>query len=151
MSLAPDLADDISFRVDRLHPAAKLLPKRIVIDLAGHIQAPAVDPELDSMLGHIPSELAHGRRADVKLRQRRQIPPGLVVGVLAAVRTERPTDDREPVQVGRIRPILQDVVELKKPRLAWLNTPSRITRMPRACAASTSLRSAALPPSSGST
>ncbi len=39
----------------------------------------------------------------------------------------------------------------QNPRLAWLKTPSRTTRIPRPCAASSNSRSASFPPSSGST
>ena len=114
MGLVPDFAHDVRLGVRGLDSPPKLAPELVVVNLRRHIEPPAVNPELDPILGHAPEELAHSRRGGVELGQRGEAPPALIVRLLAAVGPQRPTLHREPVQVGRIGAVFQDVVELKE-------------------------------------
>jgi hypothetical protein len=85
MGLVPDLTDDIRFLVGLPDPIPKLLPERIIVDFAGHIEPPAVDAEIDPVFGDVEDELAHGRRIRVELGQGRDIPPGAITDGFQAV------------------------------------------------------------------
>ncbi len=54
----PDLADEIGIGTDRLAAPPELLPERLVIDLTGHVQPPAIDPEPEPVLRDGHQELA---------------------------------------------------------------------------------------------
>ena len=114
--LVPDLADDVRVGVAGADPAAELAPEVVVLDLAGHVQPPAVDAEVDPAPGDPEEELAHRGRLDVELRQGRQAPPGVIArGLLGVVGVQREARDVEPVEVGRVLAVLEDVVELEEP------------------------------------
>ena len=74
----PDFAHEIRLAVDALHPAAKLAPELVVVDLFRHIQAPTVDAELYPVRGDVPEELAHGGGVGVELGQSGNVPPRLI-------------------------------------------------------------------------
>ncbi len=54
----PDLADEVGVGTDRPTAPAELLPERLVVDLAGNVQPPAVDPEAEPVLGDAEQVLA---------------------------------------------------------------------------------------------
>ncbi len=111
----PDLADDVRLGVDGADPAAELAPEVVVVNLVGDIEPPAVDAELHPLAADVPEELADLVRIRIELRQGGQAPPGLVIGRLVrVVGEERELLDVEPVEIGRIRAVLQDVVELEE-------------------------------------
>jgi len=81
----------------------------------GHVEPPAVGAEVDPVPTDVPKELADGRRVGVKLGECVQAPPGVVPrGLRVVVGVHRPAVDGEPIQVGRILAVLQDVVELEE-------------------------------------
>ncbi len=111
----PDLADDVGVGVGGVDPVAELGPERAVVDLVGHVEPPAVGAEVDPVAADVPEELADGRGVGVELGQRVQPPPGVVAGRLAVVvGVQGPAVDAEPVEVGRILAVLEDVVELEE-------------------------------------
>ena len=76
--VVPNLTKHVCLGIDRLDPRAKLAPEPIVVNLHGHVQAPAVDAKLDPALCDIHQESAHVRTVRVELGQRRHVPPTLV-------------------------------------------------------------------------
>ena len=83
--VGPDLADDVRLGIAGLDPVAELAPERVVVDLVGDVEPPAVDAEIDPLPADAPEELADLGAAGVELGQGRQAPPGLVVGLLVGV------------------------------------------------------------------
>ena len=151
----PDFADDVGVRIALLHRRAEGLPEGDIVDLLRHVEPPAVDAEVDPVARHVQQVLAHACVLDVELGQRRHVPPGVVVvrvvGIVL-VGAQRPIVHDEPVDIGRIAAVLQDV--MKGPEAAAGMVEDAIQHdlhMSRAWAASSNSRSAALPPSSGST
>ena len=111
----PDFPDDVGVRVDGLHTAAELLPETVVVDLVGHVQPPAVDAEPDPVLGDLPQELAHGGVVGIEFGQGAVAPPRGVIGRAGVVvGLQRPGVHVKPVLVSAVRPLFQQVVELKE-------------------------------------
>ena len=111
----PDLADDVRLGVGRVDRPAELGPERAVVDLVGHVEPPAVGAEVDPVAADVPEELADGRGVGVELGQGVQAPPGVVArGLVVVIGVHRPAVDGEPVEVGRVLAVLQDVVELEE-------------------------------------
>ena len=111
--LAPDFADEVGIGVGRLHHVAELAPEGRIVDFVRHVEAPAVDAEVNPVLGHVEQEVLDLGVVGVKLRQGRQVVPGVVIVVLVGgrVRMERPVMDDEPVGVGGVGAVFEDVVE----------------------------------------
>jgi hypothetical protein len=66
--LGPDLADDVRLGVAGADPAAEFPPERLVVDLVGDVEPPAVDAEVDPLAADPPEELADCRGVGVELR-----------------------------------------------------------------------------------
>ena len=113
--VAPDLAHDVGVGIDGLHAPPELLPEGVVVDLVGHVQPPAIDTKLHPAFGHPPQELAHRLGTRIELGQRPVAPPRRVVGGPGVVvGRERKRPGVEPVQVGAVLALLQQVAELKE-------------------------------------
>ena len=54
----PDLPDEVGIGADRLAAPPELLPERLVVDLTGHVQPPAIDAEAEPVLRDRHQELA---------------------------------------------------------------------------------------------
>ncbi len=119
---APDLADQVGVRPDRAAAAAEVLPERLVVDLVGDVQSPAIDAEPEPVLGDAEQVLPNGGLAGVQLGQRRESPPrpiaegarwrpGRWVRQQRLSRVEGGIVEVEPAPVRRGGAILDDVVE----------------------------------------
>ena len=73
----PDLPDEVCVAGRRAHPRPEL-PPEVLADLLGDVEAPPVDPEADPVLGDLQHHRPQRRRVEVQLRERGQVPPGLV-------------------------------------------------------------------------
>ena len=105
-ALGPDLAHDVRLGVHRAAAAPELLPERLVADLGGHVEAPAVDPEAQPVLGHLHDVGADLGVVGVELGQGRQAPPGPVPQVpegLVAALVFRDADERLVRGIQRVR------------------------------------------------
>src|SRR6185436_3174750 len=85
LGLMPDFADNISFRINCTHSVAKFLPKGIIVDFGGYIQAPAVNTNFDPILGYLQQKFTHCRCVRVELWQGGQIPPAAITDGCDAV------------------------------------------------------------------
>ena len=56
--IMPNLANDISFWINGTHTSTKFLPERIIVNLAGHIETPAINAELDPIFRNIENKFA---------------------------------------------------------------------------------------------
>ena len=141
--MGPDLPDQIRLGIDGADPASELPPELGVVDLLGHIEAPAVDSLLHPVLRDFEQKLPDRLGIGVELRQRGKVSPGAVaediVGAsnaseLLSVFPARESDDTilileviriemEPVEVGRTRAVFQDMVELIKPSAHVVKDP----------------------------
>ena len=91
---------------------AEIVPESIVIDLVGHVQAPAVGALLDPVARHVQQELAHVGVGGIELGQALDAPPGLVIARFTGRESiHREAADVEPVAVGRVLLVLQDIGE----------------------------------------
>ena len=109
--LVPDLADDVRLGVHGPAAPPELVPERLVADLGRHVQAPAVDPEAEPVLGDLEEVLADLRVVGVELGQGGQPPPRPVAQAahrLVAARRRRarrararPGRRRDPSATGR--------------------------------------------------
>ncbi len=121
--VVPQLAHQVEVRVDLAGALPELLPEAGRDDLAGHVEPPAVDALARPVFPHLHQVLADVRVVGVELRQRRDAPPGVVVGRGVVVRVQRPALDVEPVDPGRFRTVLQQVAELEEPPAGVVEDP----------------------------
>jgi hypothetical protein len=49
----PDLANNVRFGVDGAHTKAEFLPERVIVNIAWHIEPPAVNAEFNPVLSHV--------------------------------------------------------------------------------------------------
>ena len=108
---APDLADEVGVRADGPAAGPELLPEGLVVDLARHVEPPAVDPEPEPVLGHPEQILTNLRLVGIELGQGRQAPPrrvpeggrrrpGRRVGDQRLARVEPLVVEVEPMSIG---------------------------------------------------
>src|SRR3989304_573087 len=78
LGLMPDLANDIGFRVDLSYAIAKFLPKGIIVNFRGHVQAPADNAKSDPMVVCSTKQRAHQRPVLAVLWDSRRDPPAAI-------------------------------------------------------------------------
>ncbi len=108
-----DLADDVGFGIGGLDDGAEFLPEGIIINIKGHIQAPAVDALFNPIPGNIENKFPHLGVIGVEFRQFRRIPPTAVIG-FALIGMQRVTPNVKPIQVGRLSATFENVIELEE-------------------------------------
>src|SRR3990170_7398097 len=97
----PNLAHQVRFRTGKAYCVPKFCPKGVIVNLAGHIQTPTVDPLLDPVFGDIENVLTYGRVIRVEFRQALKAPPGGVIGGFTPGKClQRKTLYVKPVVIG---------------------------------------------------
>jgi hypothetical protein len=113
----PNFAADIGLGILAFHHLTKRAPKVVVVNLMRHIEPPTVDAKANPMAGDFENEFAHRRRIGVELRQGRQPPPARVIGRLRPLRRiglQRPIVHGEPIDVGAVAAVFENVMKLPK-------------------------------------
>src|SRR5512135_3558943 len=80
----PDLPNDVCIGINGLDAPPEFLPERVVVDLPGDVETPAVDAEFGPILRNAEQELANSRAAGVEFREGGQVPPALITDGLEA-------------------------------------------------------------------
>jgi hypothetical protein len=143
----PDLTQYVCVGIDGFHKPPPLDPE-FVRDLVRYIESPSVDPGGEPVAGDVEQVLPDCRIPGHELREAPEPPPAVVVGLPRG--TDGETVDFVPSRTADCAPFFFRSANAKKSTPVWLNTPSRITRMPRLWQESTSSLKTFSSPNAGS-